>query len=290
MAVGTTFDFKLTRNDIIEAAYKKIGVLAEGEVLSGELTTDAVRALNMLVREFDVAGKWLWTIPAAPSTVTLVANTWVYTSSNGLPTNILRLEKATYRDATADDQELEMWTMEQYESKSNKLEIGAPAAVYLTSHITIGSQTLFVWPTLSSVNTQSEVTGTDALNYRCIRNHTADSTNRPITGANYLQFWEQGGSSGSAWATSTSYTAPQHLRLWFRRPLWDFDGATDNPDFPQSWFRILVYNLAYDLSFDHGIPREQRIDLKQTAKGAFEDIFRQVQPVATDVHHKTEYY
>jgi len=50
-----------------------------------------------------------------------------------------------------------------------------------------------------------EVIGTDTLNYTCIRNHISDSTNKPITGANWAIYWIQAGSSGIAWVSGTAY-------------------------------------------------------------------------------------
>ena len=53
----------------------------------------------------------------------------------------------------------------------------------------------------------SQVTGTDALVYTCIKSHTSASANRPVTGANWSTFWKQTGSTGGAWVTATGYTS-----------------------------------------------------------------------------------
>jgi len=290
MGFGTTSDSNLTRDQLVTNAYKKIGVLADQESLPSSLLTDGIAALNLIIRELDSAGKWLWAIGATPSSLTLVANTWVYTSSNGLPTTMLELVKASYRDSQANDWPLEILTTEGYENKNNKLDIGDPKAVFLTENITVASKTLFVWPALSTVNTQSEVTGTNAVEYLCIRSHTADSTNRPITGANYLQYWTPGGSTPAVWVTGTQYLAPQQIRLWFKRPLFDFDTSTDVPDMPAQWTRLLLYRLAADLADDNSLPIQERQLLHGKAKGAYEDIFRTIRPNTTDTHNKASYF
>lgn len=57
-------------------------------------------------------------------------------------------------------------------------------------------------------NASDTVLGTDgSTTYTCIRPHTSSSTDRPTTGNDYSTYWTERGSSGSAWATSTSYTA-----------------------------------------------------------------------------------
>ena len=67
--------------------------------------------------------------------------------------------------------------------------------------------------TTQTLTASSEVTGTDSLNYTCIRKHTAASTDRPITGANYTTYWKQKGSSGSTWVTGTAYTSVNQFAL-----------------------------------------------------------------------------
>lgn len=51
------------------------------------------------------------------------------------------------------------------------------------------------------------ITGTDALNYTCIKGHTSSASDRPITGANWSTFWKQTGTGGAGWVTATNYTS-----------------------------------------------------------------------------------
>ena len=285
-----TNDFQVTRNELIELAYQDLKVLAEGETLSADLLTTGIKKLNLIMREHDLSGKHLWAIASTPSTITLVANTFVYTSSNGLPTTILELVEASYRDGSALDTPLEILTTEQYEGMRNKTETGDPRWVYLTEHKTVSSKTLYLGPTLSSVNTQSVVTGTDAIDYKCIRSHTADSTNKPITGANYLLYWEAGGAGPSVWASGTSYVAPQLIRLWFKRPLYDFDAAADNPDMPQGWSRFLLRELCVELAPGHNVSIDKLNQFRSLRNESFEKVFRSVQPNTTEIHNKVTYY
>lgn len=273
MAVGTTADFALTRDQLITLAFQTIGKLGESEALPGEQLQIGIKFLNLIVRETDDAGKWIWSYESTQN-LTIVANTFVYTSANGLPTNISHLEQVMYRDSQGVDSPVDILTREGYESIQDKFETGDPKFVYLDDVITLSSRTLFVSPILSTVNSQSEVIGSDALNYSCIRSHQSEALNKPITGANYLLYWEQSGSSGSAWATDTDYTAPQLLRLTFYRPLFDFDTSSDTPDMPISWPRALFLRLCHDLSDMYRIPLEERAYFAGKASGALRDIRR----------------
>ena len=290
MSIGTTFDSNLTRNGLVQRAYRDIGVLEQGESLDSNLLSDGVDSLNLIIREMDAQGKHLTAVGATPSTVTLKANTWSYTSSNGLPTNILALTKVTYRNPAAEDLPVTILQHQEFEEIQSKLSSGDPTHVFLSDHITIGSKTLLVYPSLSSVNTQSVVTGTDAAAYKCIRSHTSDSDNKPITGSQYLLYWESGGSGPVAWATATAYVAPQLLRLWFRKPLFDFDVAGDNPDLPLFYTRYLLYKLEEELGMAHGLSPTELAWLERKRKEAYETIFPGLIPSTTGYHNKAKYY
>ena len=284
-----TNNFNVTRDELIALAYQDLKVLAEGETLSSDLLITGIKKLNLIIREHDLAGKHLWAIAATPTTIPVVANTFIYTSANGLPTTALALISISYRNTSGIDCPLEILTTEQYEQLQNKTETGIPTCAYLTENTSVTSKTLFVAPMLSSVNTQSVVTGSDTFAYRCIRAHTADTTNKPITGANYLLYWELGGSAPAVWATGTSYVAPELLRVRFKRPLYDFDAASDNPDMPQGWSHWLQQELAIRLATGHNVPLEKVQMMRSLRNESYERVFRSVQPQTTKIHNLVEY-
>lgn len=53
-------------------------------------------------------------------------------------------------------------------------------------------------------------------------------------------------------------SAAVNIQIYFRRPLYDFDNASDNPDVPQSWNQKLVKRLAYELAPEYGVPLAER--------------------------------
>lgn len=55
----------------------------------------------------------------------------------------------------------------------------------------------------------------------------------------------------------------------YRKPLYDFDLATDNPDVPQHFVLPLQKLLTYELSYHYGTPLSERQLLKQEAEIAF---------------------
>ena len=67
-----------------------------------------------------------------------------------------------------------------------------------------------------ALTASSTVLGSDSLDHEAVVTHTssADSSDKPITGANYSKKWKLlTTTAGSAWAASTSYNAIGHLVL-----------------------------------------------------------------------------
>lgn len=291
LSVGATANYAPTRNAIITQAYRKCKVIGAGEVLEGFQLTEGIEALNLLVREMDADGTQVWAVGSAPTSLVMQANIGIYTSTEGFPTNVMEITKATIRTGDGYDAPIEILTHASYEAIPDKFTTGTPESIYLNRHRDPASQSLYVWPLPANVGTQSEVTGTDALNYSCIRTHTANADNVPITGANWRLFWEQSGSSGSAWVTGTSYTAPMLLRFWYKRPLADFTAANDNPDLPPSMSRMLMYRLASDLSIDTGKSFDDTRRLEAKALDAERRTFRKAnKEQTTNIHNKALYY
>lgn len=204
------------------------------------------------------------------------------------------------------------------------------------------SEGIFLWSleeTVQALTASTIVVGTDGNDYECIKNHTSANANKPITGANYLDYWKATGGTGSGvvWADAQAYTCIAENSLaaeiigidrpfyrsdeyvdtplrtitreeymaigskttkatptlvWFSRELgqpkmvlWpippdgdtgrihydavkkpqDFDAANDNPDFTEEWFEALYLGLADKLSFSFNIPYGDRRDLKNEA-------------------------
>jgi hypothetical protein len=60
MATSGTTVFELSRDSIISAALRKLGVLAQGSSPTTEDLTNGMQALNTLVSEYQTLGMPLW--------------------------------------------------------------------------------------------------------------------------------------------------------------------------------------------------------------------------------------
>lgn len=282
---STSSYLSITRDKLIEMAHKVIGVLEPGQVLDGDQLQDGIDFLTMIVRQTDQSGRWRWTIEEAQH-IPITANTYSYTPDTGLPTTIAELLTAVYRDANGMDMPLRILKAEAYEAIANKVQSGDPVAVYLTETTDLSLRTLYTYPSPSSASTQSKIAGP----YRCLRTHVSSAATEPVTGANWRVYWEPGGDGFTAWASGMSYTAPPQLRLLFRRPIVDFATASQPPDFPLQWPRLLLYQLAHDLGDLYGIPLEERNLLIAKAKGASSDIFPSMKAKTNNIHNKAKFF
>lgn len=288
--VGSTADFTLTRDQLIEEAFKSAGLWAEGEGLTPEQLNVGIVKLSLIVREVDHSGNWVWTVQQ-PSHLALEAGVGVYDVQNGLPNNISEIVSAVYRAKDGrDSSPLKILKSDGYEAIQDKLGHGEPHAVYLTTDTRLEQRRLYVSPYLSSVTAQSQVEGTDGNIYKCIYPHTASATNKPVDGANWRMVWELSAGATTTWALGTAYTAAEAIRLVIKRPIFDFASASTTPDFPISWPRLLVTRLAIDVGQVYRIPQGQMEMLAAMLKGSFTDIFPSTRPKSNDIHNKVQFF
>ena len=289
MTTGSTFNHTITRDELIALALRECHALESGEVADAAMQADGEMALGLLVRELD--DQDIHIHAQQTDTLTLVANQRVYTSASGLPTDLKDLTMVRYRDGGALDHPVAILDRAAYEAMRDKSEIGDPRGVFLTEELDYSTRSLYLVGMLSTVNTQSVVTGSDAGAYKCIKGHVGDSTNYPITGANWRLYWESGGSGPAAWASGTQYTAPQLLRLTSERPLYDFDDAAHNPDIPASHGNYLKYLLAARMGGLYGLTVEEITWCENMADKIYLKTFKKaMRRKTTEIHHKARYF
>jgi len=73
------------------------------------------------------------------------------------------------------------------------------------------SRNILLWQTdhiTVPLTASSIILGSDGVDYECIKNHTAMSDNKPITGSQWVSFWKKlNTTNGSTWVSDASYTS-----------------------------------------------------------------------------------
>ena len=150
MATSSTYEYQLTRNQIIESALRKLGVLAEGQTPSTQNYSDGSMALNTVISQLRAVGMPLW----ARSEYTFTPTTSTYTIGTGMtlstpfPVKLLQ----AFRTETGAKIPLEIVAREDFNilpTSSN----GSPIKINYQSFVNYG--TISLWPTPASSNSAS---------------------------------------------------------------------------------------------------------------------------------------
>ena len=148
MTTSSTYSYQLTRNEIIQSALRKLGVLAEGQTPSTQNYSDGAMALNTVVAQLKAIGMPLW----ARSEYTFTPTTNSYTIGTGMtlstpfPVKLLQ----AFRTDTGAKIPLEIVAREDFNilpTSSN----GSPIKINYQSFVNYG--TISLWPTPTSTNT-----------------------------------------------------------------------------------------------------------------------------------------
>lgn len=293
MAVASTADFVLTRNEIIASALRKVKGMPDDGNPPAIKVRDAIRALNLLLRQEDLkqtgASKSLWAL--SNIAVPLADARYIYTDAEGLATNITELISVVYRDTLGGETPLDWLTQEQYDAKQPKNQTGDPVCVYLKKNRLLTDQELYVWPAPADITAGDTVRRTN-VSYLCILKHTSATENAPGTGPSASLFWKTGDADvgTDTWATATAYSNGPLIFLTFKRPLFDFDAQYDNPDFPAGWGDYIIYKLALRLAPEYDLGFEQRNQLRADLTAIEQDVMPSARPVASKMHNYAKYF
>lgn len=293
MTIGTTANFGMKRDEILLSALRKITKLNENEQLSMLQKDAAVKALNLVIRQEDMRGtdqaRNLWALSEAA--LFLRASGHIYGTTQGLKNNIRDMVSMVYRDTSGADSPVEMVDARTWGRLNDKNDRGEPEQVYFKRDRLLESQQLYLDRAPTGIGTTSVVTGTDNDPYSSILKHTASSDNQPITGADWPLYWQKNmTASPSAWASGTAYTNGVLLFYVYKRPLFDFDLPTDNPDVPAGWENVLIYELAVALALEYNVAADKLQALRGARSEAREALFQSARSGATDHHNFGEFF
>ncbi len=212
MATGTTADFDVTRDQLIDLSLSMLGISEP----SSEDRAVAVRVLNSLIRFLDITGKWLHAIDNTQTNLTLVGNQAEY-STGALATNIatqyFKLEYAAVLIGGEEDPPLVIFSKDEALQTPLRSDTPAqPIAVHLERARLLSDNKMQFFPTPNS-----------------------------------------------------AYTVVYN----FRRPLWDFDNPTDNPDITSGFALPLQKLLAAELAPHFGTTLPERQQMIQEGQFQF---------------------
>ncbi len=142
MATSNSTVWELTRNNLIDAALRKLGVLQEGEAANSDQLTTGQTALNGVIARFNTLGMPLW--KRTQAAVTLIDATATYTLSNAIKLN------EVYLRATNSSVTYKLELKSEYDIRNLPYSTtGTPNCYSYTPNLAEGG-VIRVWPTPDS--------------------------------------------------------------------------------------------------------------------------------------------
>lgn len=258
MAVSNSYDFTVTRDELIKAALQILKVVDVDSTPTAGQVTSAARDLNMMIKAWRVDSGFLWdtdwitkTLSASSAVIGDDLNEYKcirpHTSSTSTePGNTpAQPDASTYWEATGEVGLAATWTTS-------------------TAYYSIGSLLL-----------PAEVIWIDTA---FVRRDGTDYPLRIITKDEFLAIPDKA-STGMATSVHFSRELGQpELYLWpmpdvttdvihlnVMKKAMDFDSSTDSPCFTEEWYEALKFGLASKQSFIWNVPKSERDDLRLQA-------------------------
>jgi len=279
MAVSGSKNYSITGAQIIEAALRKIGDYDQGASVPGEESSDALIALNLMVKEWVARGIDVWLRDEI--TLFLQPDTQSYALGTANATG-------TYVGTTLSAAEASGQTVISVTSST-----GMTAADYVG--IKMDDDTIH-WSTIASVDSSVQITIDDATDddaasgnqvytyttkagrpvkilYAFRRDVNSFDTEVKMIGESDYRSQSSKGAEGppvEAWyqptlTTGTLYVWPvdggadwDKLVLIAQYYPDDFDSTANNPQFPIEWGNTLIWNLAAELASEYGVPEREQ--------------------------------
>jgi len=277
MATSGSKNYSITRATIIESALRKIGEYDQGESPSGDETSAADIALNLMVKEWVAKGIGIWirdevtlflqpdqqsyALGTANMTASYVESTLSAAEASGQ--TVLSITSTTGM-TTADifgiklDDDTIQWTTVTVDSA-----IQGTVADALTGDAASGNK-VYAYTTTAG--------RPQKILYAYRRDTNAFDTEVRLIGEKDYMSQSNKASNGppvEAWyhptlTTGTLYVWPvdggstwDKLVMSVQYMPDDFDAASNNPEFPIEWGSTLVWGLAAELAAEYGLPLKE---------------------------------
>lgn len=152
MAINTTADFTVTRNDVIQGALSRIGV---SEPQNEDIAL-GVKVLNKIIRNLDAKGRWLWAVSNTESTLTTIANQQAYSTGVGASNISASILKLVYCAVFINNDYRPLTIYDKMSSFNTGLKDDSPSepmACYLERANLRANNKLYLFPTPNSAYT-----------------------------------------------------------------------------------------------------------------------------------------
>lgn len=291
----------MNRDEIITAAYRKMGIVPQNEPISVEDMSIGSENLNRLVKSwhsiypslwkykiiylFPKMGQYVYNLNSTTSdhaTLSYIQTTLATneaTSSVSLDVSSASGFVNSYNIGIILDSGDIFWTtISNVSGNTITIASGLPSAasagnnVYVYQTKTQKPERLYSAYRLDSNNVETPILVIPRNTYL----NQATKTNLGLVSQVY---YDKQLTTGIVNLWQSPQDAKSILKLNVSYPFEDFDTATDEADFPVEWLDAIIFNLAYRMSFDKQINQSKRQELKVMAFETLTDAKRYDQEI-----------
>ncbi len=286
MATSSSDNFSTTRNKIIDAAFRKIGIVAEGEAASGQMVDDAALDLERMVKVAQAAGLHLWKYEEmilfldkdqqkyvlGPSTSehwlkssdlisTTLSAASVANDTSMTVTSITGIAASDNVGVVLDDNTIHWTTVSGTPSGSTVTLTTGVASAAASGNVLYAYKNKAVKP-LAITQVRTRIDSNSELTHQMLsRDEYFSLANKAATGSAIQSYYSPRLLDGNFYPWPTSDDEREFLNLTAQIQIEDLDAAGNNPDFPSEWYDALVWNLAKRLLTEYGIVDPMTVQL-----------------------------
>lgn len=275
MARSGVYTFNRTAGQIVTAAARKLGIVAEGENLTDAAMTSGLEDLNLMLKSFPLKGIDLWRYEEmvvflnTTSSKYLIGASGDRASFNSKKTEIATAAIAGASTITVDSDDditngdvigIELdsgtiqWTTVNGVPAANVVTLTATltGAVAVDNHVynytTIAQRPERVYNGRVINASDSEVT-IESMSLSDYQDNAVKATTSFPTGYCYVPTID----NGTLYVSGITNSVKNRLAFSVQRQLQDITSIADNLDIPQTHLKAVIFNLAVDMAFDYNI-------------------------------------
>ena len=293
MTTSNSNDFNLVTNQIVEEAFREIGVKTPNRNLTNEEMNDGKRTLNLFTKSLIAQGSFLWKTQQATLFVSatqskyiidgVTANcteefteTTISSPASAAATNIVVTSAAGFVvgyfiGVYLDDSSIHWTTIGSIASTTITLVDALPSAVASGKDVYV-YQTKIKRPE-RVLNAQSRVNTNQDIPLTLLSRNTYDNfTTKQSAGTPNQLLYNKQLTFGEIFLWPVPNNSSVKIRFTFIKQIFDFNSATDDADFPVEWLQPIILNLAYRLSRKYGmLELQEKEQLKRDADDSLAD-------------------
>lgn len=282
MTTSPTFTYN--RDQIIRRSLRQLGAIASGETPGAQEIQDASDAFNAMISEWQASGLHLWkekeaTLFLSPSqnnyslggstttnccyTPQLIQTTM---TGNGLAALSTTIPCTSVTGITPGDNfgimlstNILYWSTVQSISALNVVLNGTGIPALANPGTQIFDYTTNIYRPLRVINSR-RILWSSMIETRLSQLSRVDFRelpNKTQTSIVNQWFYDPQLTTGVYWVWLNPQDSTNGIRFTFMEPIFNFNIAADQPDFPVEWINCLVWNLSQELGPEYDVPGDR---------------------------------